>query len=248
SPKVPFNLPIIGHTINYLFNAEKFLIEYRKKEPFNIYIFWKCVTYVENKTSSKVFKELDIFEHEQVLLEEDLMEYFLNDSDYVPNDVNDDYIEFLFEQLIVALFVEFLRQSKLLRKSSMVICYFNGESHFIFAIKLQHAVKPELLKDIYEEQLDDLLKETLRHSFLGKYFLFDKDSKQLCSSCSATDSHFYSQVYKNLKDIIYFKNVKHACPGRIFAATEIKLCLYELILKNNIRTESGKVGTKLKSL
>ncbi|RIB21450.1 hypothetical protein C2G38_2034381 [Gigaspora rosea] len=53
SPMVPFNLPIIGHTINYIFNAEKFLTEYRK----------------ENKISSKGFKEHDVFDHEQVLLE-----------------------------------------------------------------------------------------------------------------------------------------------------------------------------------
>ncbi|CAG8831597.1 19227_t:CDS:1, partial [Gigaspora rosea] len=38
-------------------------------EPFNIYIFGNVITYVENKISSKVFKEHDVFEHEQVLLE-----------------------------------------------------------------------------------------------------------------------------------------------------------------------------------
>ncbi|KAF0480598.1 cytochrome P450 [Gigaspora margarita] len=183
---------------------------------------------------------------DKYIKKEDLMKYFLNDSDYVPNDVNDDYMEFLFEQLIVALFVEFLRQSKLLWKSFM----------FYFCYKIATRWNPELKKDIYEEQvmnynktngnltaddinkmakLDDLLKETLRHSFLGKYFLLDKlciykyIKKILLHVVLKTTMSNYSYTFCTCatipKILFTFKNVKHACPGRIFAATEIKVML-----------------------
>ncbi|CAG8808979.1 20496_t:CDS:10, partial [Gigaspora margarita] len=43
------------------------------------------------------------------------------------------------------------------------------------------------------------------------------------------------------KSFITFGGGKHACPGRVFAVTEIKMCLHKLILRYKIRTESGKI-------
>ncbi|CAG8440909.1 10162_t:CDS:10 [Cetraspora pellucida] len=43
------------------------------------------------------------------------------------------------------------------------------------------------------------------------------------------------------RSLLTFGVGKRACPGRLFAVNGIKLCLHKLILKYNIRTESGKV-------
>ncbi|KAF0479482.1 cytochrome P450 [Gigaspora margarita] len=97
------------------------------------------------------------------------MEYYLCDSDYEPINVNDEYMEYLFEQLIVTLFAAFFTTVKVVTEALY-----------------EYAGRPELWKDIFEEQimiynktnanltiddihkmakLDSLLKEILRHSF-----------------------------------------------------------------------------------
>ncbi|CAG8751232.1 25431_t:CDS:2, partial [Gigaspora rosea] len=48
------------------------------------------------------------------------------------------------------------------------------------------------------------------------------------------------------RSFIIFGGGKHACPGRFFSVNEIKICLHKLILKYNIRTESGKIVPSLK--
>ncbi|CAB4488295.1 unnamed protein product [Rhizophagus irregularis] len=48
------------------------------------------------------------------------------------------------------------------------------------------------------------------------------------------------------KNFVLFGAGKHACPGRYFAISEIKFFMHNIILKYNIRTESGKIeGRKL---
>ncbi|RIB23035.1 cytochrome P450 [Gigaspora rosea] len=56
----------------------------------------------------------------------------------------------------------------------------------------------------------------------------------------------HSPATKVDRSFITFGGGKHACPGRFFAVNEIKICLHKLILKYNIRTESGKIVPSLK--
>ncbi|RIB07466.1 cytochrome P450 [Gigaspora rosea] len=56
----------------------------------------------------------------------------------------------------------------------------------------------------------------------------------------------HSPATKVDKSFITFGGGKHACPGRFFAVNEIKMGLHKLILKYNIRTESGKVVPPIK--
>ncbi|CAG8744658.1 34040_t:CDS:10 [Gigaspora margarita] len=51
----------------------------------------------------------------------------------------------------------------------------------------------------------------------------------------------HSPATKVDRSFVMFGGGKHACPGRFFAVNEIKMCLHKLILKYNIRTESGKI-------
>ncbi|CAG8720131.1 13507_t:CDS:2, partial [Cetraspora pellucida] len=51
----------------------------------------------------------------------------------------------------------------------------------------------------------------------------------------------HSQATKLHKSFLTFGGGKHACPGRFFAVSEIKIFFHMLILKYKIRTESGKI-------
>ncbi|RIB26857.1 cytochrome P450 [Gigaspora rosea] len=51
----------------------------------------------------------------------------------------------------------------------------------------------------------------------------------------------HSPATKVDRSLLTFGGGKHACPGRVFAVNEIKMCLHKLILRYHIRTESGKV-------
>ncbi|CAG8748315.1 15498_t:CDS:10, partial [Gigaspora rosea] len=51
----------------------------------------------------------------------------------------------------------------------------------------------------------------------------------------------HSPATKINKSFINFGGGKHACPGRFFAVSEIKVIFHKLILKYKIRTESGKI-------
>ncbi|RHZ54931.1 hypothetical protein Glove_421g63 [Diversispora epigaea] len=56
-PMVPYKFPIIGHTLDYLFNAEKFLAECRQKygDPFNIYVFGQVNTIAGNEIGHEIY-------------------------------------------------------------------------------------------------------------------------------------------------------------------------------------------------
>ncbi|KAF0479481.1 cytochrome P450 [Gigaspora margarita] len=140
------------------------------------------------------------------------MEYYLCDSDYEPINVNDEYMEYLFEQLIVTLFAAFFTTVKVVTEALY-----------------EYAGRPELWKDIFEEQimiynktnanltiddihkmakLDSLLKEILRHSFPvvlkttmnNESYTFNtgaKIPKGRVVVVYAADSHFNSRVYND---------------------------------------------------
>ncbi|CAG8601487.1 25029_t:CDS:10 [Cetraspora pellucida] len=46
------------------------------------------------------------------------------------------------------------------------------------------------------------------------------------------------------RNLIIFGNGKHSCPGRFLAVNEIKIILHKIILKYNVRTETGKITPK----
>ncbi|RHZ70082.1 hypothetical protein Glove_275g82 [Diversispora epigaea] len=62
-PMVPYKFPIIGHTLDYLFNAENFLAECRQKygDPFNIYVFGQVITLAGSEAAHEVYKHIDTF-------------------------------------------------------------------------------------------------------------------------------------------------------------------------------------------
>ncbi|RHZ70081.1 hypothetical protein Glove_275g83 [Diversispora epigaea] len=57
-PMVPYKFPIIGHTLDYLFNADKFLAECRQKygDPFNLYVFGQVTTIAGNEIAHEIFR------------------------------------------------------------------------------------------------------------------------------------------------------------------------------------------------
>ncbi|RHZ44596.1 hypothetical protein Glove_718g32 [Diversispora epigaea] len=57
-PLIPYKYPIIGHTIDFLFNPENFLAECRQKygDPFNIYVFGQVNTIVGNEIAHEVYQ------------------------------------------------------------------------------------------------------------------------------------------------------------------------------------------------
>ncbi|CAG8604549.1 430_t:CDS:10, partial [Diversispora eburnea] len=62
-PMIPYKIPIIGHTIDFVFNAETFFSECRKQygDTFNIFVFGQVITVVGNKALREVFKAGDSF-------------------------------------------------------------------------------------------------------------------------------------------------------------------------------------------
>ncbi|RHZ70121.1 hypothetical protein Glove_275g15 [Diversispora epigaea] len=61
-PMVPYKFPIIGHTLDYFFNAENFLAECRQKygDPFNIYVLGQVNTIAGNEIAQEVYNT-DVF-------------------------------------------------------------------------------------------------------------------------------------------------------------------------------------------
>ncbi|RHZ46133.1 hypothetical protein Glove_633g2 [Diversispora epigaea] len=57
-PMVPYKFPIIGHTLDYLYNAENFFAECRQKygDPFNIYVFGQVNTITGNEIAHEIYK------------------------------------------------------------------------------------------------------------------------------------------------------------------------------------------------
>ncbi|RHZ44590.1 hypothetical protein Glove_718g34 [Diversispora epigaea] len=62
-PLIPYKIPIIGHTLDYLFNAENFLAECRQKygDPFSVYIFGQVTTIAGNEIAHEVYAASDTF-------------------------------------------------------------------------------------------------------------------------------------------------------------------------------------------
>ncbi|CAG8624313.1 7116_t:CDS:10, partial [Diversispora eburnea] len=60
-PMVPYKIPIIGHTLDYLFNAENFFAECSKKygDTFNVYVFGQVTTIAGNEIAHELFNTED---------------------------------------------------------------------------------------------------------------------------------------------------------------------------------------------
>ncbi|CAG8519409.1 1762_t:CDS:10 [Diversispora eburnea] len=56
-PMVPYKIPIIGHTLDYLFNVDNFLAECKQKygDPFNIYVFGQVTTVAGSEVAHEVY-------------------------------------------------------------------------------------------------------------------------------------------------------------------------------------------------
>ncbi|EXX70005.1 cytochrome P450 [Rhizophagus irregularis] len=63
-PLVPYTIPILGHTYNYLFNTQKFLKECKEQygECFSVYVFGYVVTVVSRDSLSEVLINREVFE------------------------------------------------------------------------------------------------------------------------------------------------------------------------------------------
>uniref|UniRef100_A0A1D1Z571 Ent-kaurene oxidase n=1 Tax=Anthurium amnicola TaxID=1678845 RepID=A0A1D1Z571_9ARAE len=62
-PFVPYTIPVIGHTYDYLFNTKKFIKECKEKygESFSIYVFGRVMTIVSRNSLYEVFRHHDDF-------------------------------------------------------------------------------------------------------------------------------------------------------------------------------------------
>uniref|UniRef100_A0A1D1Y8D8 Ent-kaurene oxidase n=1 Tax=Anthurium amnicola TaxID=1678845 RepID=A0A1D1Y8D8_9ARAE len=63
-PLVPYTIPILGHTYNYLFNTNKFVKKCKEQygECFSIYVFGRVITIVSRNSLLEVFKNADHFD------------------------------------------------------------------------------------------------------------------------------------------------------------------------------------------
>ncbi|RHZ80795.1 hypothetical protein Glove_132g16 [Diversispora epigaea] len=62
-PMVPYKIPIIGHTIDFVFNADTFFSKCRKHygDTFNLYVFGQVITVVGNEAPHEIFRSGDSF-------------------------------------------------------------------------------------------------------------------------------------------------------------------------------------------
>ncbi|RHZ80793.1 hypothetical protein Glove_132g14 [Diversispora epigaea] len=62
-PMVPYKIPIIGHTIDFVFNADTFFSKCRKHygDTFNLYVFSQVITIAGSEASQEIFKASDSF-------------------------------------------------------------------------------------------------------------------------------------------------------------------------------------------
>ncbi|CAG8615525.1 25525_t:CDS:2 [Gigaspora margarita] len=140
----------------------------------------------------------------------------------------------------------------------------------------EYGGRPDLWNELYEEQLkihnesngylstedvnkkmvklECFLKESFRYSasadlafnnkFFGETSNEFQPKRHITSYSNGKTVH--SPATKVDRSFVTFGGGKHACPGRFFAVNEIKICLHKLILKYNIRTESGKIVSPVK--
>ncbi|CAG8705868.1 3041_t:CDS:2, partial [Cetraspora pellucida] len=174
---------------------------------------------------------------EKYVPKEDLLEFFLNDPNFKTDVVDDEYMDELFAQTYIIVFASISTASRFL-----------GLSIF------DYARRPELWDEIYEEQLI-IHNET--NGILGReVYVYAKDTSFNDKIYGKTVNDFqpkrhiishpngklvHIQATKVNRSLLTFGGGKHACPGRFFAVSEIKMCLHKLILRYNIRTESGKL-------
>ncbi|PKK70759.1 cytochrome P450 [Rhizophagus irregularis] len=120
------------------------------------------------------------------------------------------------------------------------------------------ASRPQYMQELYEEQLE-VHKEADENGVLPfealdnmkKLDSFIRETLRLTGPNPKSFEPF-RHIDKNApaskisKNFVLFGAGKHACPGRYFAISEIKFFMHNIILKYNIRTESGKIeGRKL---
>ncbi|GBB90917.1 hypothetical protein RclHR1_01800002 [Rhizophagus clarus] len=63
-PLVPYTIPILGHTFNYIFNTKKFIKECKEQygECFSIYVFGHTMTILSRSSLTDVFRNPDDFD------------------------------------------------------------------------------------------------------------------------------------------------------------------------------------------
>ncbi|CAG8447622.1 12958_t:CDS:10 [Funneliformis caledonium] len=79
-PLVPYTIPVIGHTYDFLFNSDKFIRKCIKEygEPFNIIVFGRVTTVVSQQYLPEVFRAHESFDVFEVLEEIFPMHVILN--------------------------------------------------------------------------------------------------------------------------------------------------------------------------
>ncbi|CAG8478439.1 41327_t:CDS:10 [Gigaspora margarita] len=90
-------------------------------------------------------------------------------------------------------------------------------------------------RDIYLYMKDS----AFNNKFFGETSIDFQPKRHITSFANGKIVH--SPATKVDKSFAMFGGGKRACPGRFFAINEIKMCLHKLILRYNIRTESGKI-------
>ncbi|CAG8470247.1 24026_t:CDS:2, partial [Gigaspora rosea] len=179
---------------------------------------------------------------ENYIQKDDLLDFLLSESG---TDVIDDkLLNHLFGIVYILVFVSITSTTRAL---SFALFDYGG--------------RPELWNELYEEQLkiyneangylstedvnkkmvklDCFLKESFRHSSDIETSNEFQPKRHMTSFSNGKTVH--SPATKVDRSFITFGGGKHACPGRFFAVNKIKMCLHQLILKYNIRTESGKI-------
>ncbi|CAG8731592.1 38649_t:CDS:10, partial [Gigaspora margarita] len=186
----------------------------------------------------------------EYIQKEDLLDFYLSDPHFETDVVDDQYMNELFGQ-IPEIWDEIYEEQLKIHNES------NGNIN-----------KDDVHKMV---KLDCFIKESFRHStdiaqlmhiMTGDSFTFNngvtipKDTAFSEKYFGKTANEFqpkrhltsysngkiiHSPATKINKSFINFGGGKHACPGRFFAVSEIKMIFHKLILKYKIKTESGKI-------
>ncbi|CAG8511590.1 15488_t:CDS:2, partial [Gigaspora rosea] len=143
----------------------------------------------------------------------------------------------------------------------------NATAKHLTSALFDYGGRPELWKEIYEEQLKihnesngNLSIDVNKNGQIGLLcrivYLYMKDTNFNNKFYGETSDDFqpkrqitsysdgkivHSSATKIDNSFMVFRGGKHACPGRFYAVNIIKIFLHESILRYNIRTESGKI-------
>ncbi|CAG8530246.1 16375_t:CDS:2 [Cetraspora pellucida] len=207
---------------------------------------------------------------EKYIQKEDLLDFFLNDPYYRTDVVDDKYMDGLFAQLYAIVFGSTSSTSKALAFALFDYGGRPELWNEIYEeqLKIYHESNGNLsVEDVHKMvKLDCFLRESFRHSsnIAGLMHLFTDRLVFVYTRDTAFNDKFYGETANDFqpkrhissrsngkiihtpaakvnRSLLTFGVGKHTCPGRLFAVNGIKLCLHKLILKYNIRTESGKV-------